>query len=151
MLVRLLTLRASIGTQPQRDVDRLYRLPYHPYHLAGQLIQVCLVPELGREDFYDLGRVVLPAVEAHVNERLDAPPQGIEQRRYHEGGGYYGQLRLLLLSGEGPKYRLGRRHAADVDPCEQDGERAVDQGAVYHHVYVVEAVAQNRDADGGRY
>ena len=31
LLVRLLSLRERIRAQPQRDVGRLHRLPYHPH------------------------------------------------------------------------------------------------------------------------
>jgi hypothetical protein len=50
-LVCLLTLRCCLGTQPQRDVGGLHRVPYYPYKVAAQSIEVCLVSELGREGF----------------------------------------------------------------------------------------------------
>jgi hypothetical protein len=42
-LVWLLTLLSRLRFQPQGDVLRLHRLPYHPYQVAAQGIQVCLV------------------------------------------------------------------------------------------------------------
>ena len=41
----------SVGTQPQGDVSGLYRLSHHSYEVAAQGVEVCLVPELGREGF----------------------------------------------------------------------------------------------------
>jgi hypothetical protein len=61
-----------VRTQPQRDVGRLHRLPYHPYQAVVQRHQVCLVPQSGGETFQRLPRVVLAAVEAAIDERLDA-------------------------------------------------------------------------------
>src|SRR5215211_5963901 len=37
-LLHLLTLRSSIGTQPQRDVRRLHRLPNHPHQVIAQSV-----------------------------------------------------------------------------------------------------------------
>jgi hypothetical protein len=78
-LVRLLTLRSSIGTQPQGDVRRLHRLPHHPYQIVAQGVEVRLVPELGREDFERLSSVILTAVKAPIDEGLDSPTEGREQ------------------------------------------------------------------------
>jgi hypothetical protein len=48
---RRAALQSCIGTQPQRDVRRLHRLPYHPNQIITQCVQVRLVPQLGREGF----------------------------------------------------------------------------------------------------
>jgi hypothetical protein len=76
----------------------LHRLPYHPYQVIAQGIQVCLVAQLGREGFQGLGCIVLAAIEAPVYERLDTSPQGVEECGDHQGGDDYGQLGLLLLN-----------------------------------------------------
>ena len=68
---------SRLGAQPQRGVSRLHRLPNHPYQIVAQGFQVGLVPELGGEGFQGLPRVVLPAVEAAVDERLDARRRGL--------------------------------------------------------------------------
>src|SRR5918995_3738565 len=47
----LLSLPGRIGTQPQRDVCGLHRLPYHPHQVFAQGVQVCFVAQLGREGF----------------------------------------------------------------------------------------------------
>jgi hypothetical protein len=74
--------RGWVWAQPQREVGWLHSLPYHPHQIVAQGVEVRLVPELGREGFQGLPRVVLPTVEAPIYERLYAPPQGSEQRRY---------------------------------------------------------------------
>src|SRR5215212_7905608 len=50
-LLHLLTLRSSIGTQPQRDVCGLHRLPNHPHQVIAQSVEVCLVTKLRGEGF----------------------------------------------------------------------------------------------------
>jgi hypothetical protein len=79
-----------LGTQPQRDVLRLHRLPHHRYKLAIWRLQVGLVTEPGRERLQSLSGVVLSAVEAPVYERLDAPTQWAEQCSNYEGGDHDG-------------------------------------------------------------
>ena len=101
-------LWTTIRAQPQRDVGRLYRLPYRSYQVASQGVEVRLIPDLGREHLKRLPRVVLPAVEASIYERLDATAHRIEQGRDHEGGDDYGELGLLLLASECPEGLLKR-------------------------------------------
>src|SRR5918998_3453508 len=88
-------LGLRIGTQPQRHKHRLHRLPHYPHHVVPEGVQVRLVAQPGAEGLERPGRVVLAAVEASVDERLDAATQRVEQRRYYEGGDDYGQLWLL--------------------------------------------------------
>ena len=47
LLPCLLTLRSRIGAQPQGDVGWLHSLPYHPYEVIAQGIQVSLISKLG--------------------------------------------------------------------------------------------------------
>src|SRR5215217_504817 len=79
---------------------------------------------------------------------LHPTAQRVEQRRYgqrgdddREGG---------LLAAEDAQGGLQTDHATDVDENEHRGERAVDEGAVYDNVYVVEAVTEHGEADGDR-
>src|SRR5215218_5217568 len=87
-LLWLLNLLSPLGTQPQGDVGGLHRLPYHPYQVIAQGLKVCFVAQLSRECFQGLSGVVLLPAEASIDEALDAPPQGGEQRRYQEGAFY---------------------------------------------------------------
>jgi hypothetical protein len=79
--------------------------------------------------------VVLPAVEAAIDKGLDTPPQRVEQRGYPKGGGDDRELRFL--AGQRAEERLEQNDATEVDQRERRGERAVDESAVYHQVYVV--------------
>src|SRR5215210_3109747 len=91
LLVCPLALRGPIGTQPQRDMFRLHRVPYHTHQVVAKGIQIRLVPELGREGFQSLSGIVLTAVEATIYERLYATLQRAEQRGYSQGGGDHRQ------------------------------------------------------------
>src|SRR5215204_2980111 len=62
----MLPLRNRIGTQPQRDMRRLHRLPHHPHQIVAQRVQVCFVTQIGREAFQGLPGIVLASVEAPV-------------------------------------------------------------------------------------
>src|SRR5215211_1383831 len=81
-----LTLRSRLGAQPQGYVGGLHRLPYHIYQVVAECVQICFVAQLGREGLQRLSGIVLPTVEAPIDEALDAPPQGREQRGDHQGG-----------------------------------------------------------------
>src|SRR5215218_10247134 len=151
LLVCLLDLGGRLGAQPQRHVCGLHGLPDYTFQITAQRFEIRLVPELGREGFQGLLCVVLPAVEAAVDEGLDAPTHRVEERRYREGGDHHGQLRLLLLSGEEAENCLYRRHAPEVDGEKRRRQRTVDEGAVDDEVYVVEAVLEDGDAHSERY
>src|SRR5215204_551027 len=101
---------------------RLHRLPYHPYQVVAQRVQVGLVSEFGREGFQGLGCVVLPAIEAPVYEGLDAASQGHEQRCYHKGGDHDGQLRLLLLACECTEECLNSTYTPEVEQSQHHCE-----------------------------
>src|SRR5215204_3252231 len=88
LLVCLLIPGGCVGTQPQSDVLRLHRLPNRYHQIVAQSIEVRLVPELCGETLKSLPRIVLPPVEATVDERLNAPSQRVAQGCYHERGGH---------------------------------------------------------------
>src|SRR5215210_671970 len=129
-------LRLTVGTQPQGDVGWLHRLLHHTHQVVAKGVQVRFVSQRRGEGFQGLPRVVLPTVEAPVYERLDAPPQGREQGRYHQRGDDYSELFLLLLAGKGPEDSLGRRHGTEIEARQDRGQSTVDQGAVDDEIYV---------------
>src|SRR5919107_5742388 len=145
-MLRLPFFRGLIRAQPQRDVFRLQRLPYHGCKVLVQRRQVCLVAQPGGVRFEGLSRVVLAPVETPIDKALDAAPQRVEQGRYGEGRYDNRQLRLLCLARKGAEEGLGGRHAPDIDGCQRHGERAVDEGAVDDDVYVIEPVLQDGEA-----
>ena len=67
----------------------------HPNQAVVQCLQVGLVPELGREGFQGLPRVVLPSVEATIHEGLNTASQGIDNR----GDGQRGSGRMASSEG----------------------------------------------------
>src|SRR5918992_2809500 len=88
LLVFLLDPQGCIGSQPQRDVCRLHRLPYHSNQVVIEGFQVRLVPELRRECLKGLSSVVLPAVEPAVHEPLHPATQRYKQGSDGEGRGH---------------------------------------------------------------
>jgi hypothetical protein len=80
-------------------MGRLHGLHHHTHQVVVEGFQVRLVPELGREGFQGLSRVVPAAVEAPIYEGLDAFSQRREQGRYDQGGRDDGQLRLVPGDG----------------------------------------------------
>jgi hypothetical protein len=46
-----LTVSRSVGVQPQGDVGRLHRFPYHPHQIIAKCVQICFVAELAREGY----------------------------------------------------------------------------------------------------
>src|SRR5215204_3268313 len=147
-LAFLLISRGRFGSQPQRDVGGLHRLPYHAYQFAVQCLQIHLIPEFHGEALKRFSRVVLPPVETPIYERLDTPPHRAEKRRYQQRGGNYRQGGLL--AGEDDEHALQYDDAAEVERDQRDGKRAVDEGTVYEDVDVEEACPQDRDPDGER-
>lgn len=53
--------------------------------VATQGVEIDFVSETSREGFKGLNSVVLVAVEALINEVLDAGPSGTEKGRYGKG------------------------------------------------------------------
>ena len=72
--------------------------------------------------------------------------RGREQCCYQEGGGH--DCEGGLLAREDDEEPLQHDDAPEVECNQRSCERAVDEGAVDEHVYVVEAVAQDGDAGG---
>src|SRR5919112_3940008 len=148
VLVYLLAVGSLIGAQPQRDVGRLHRLPHYVHQFVIQRLQVRLIPQLCSEGLQGLSCIILPAVEAAVNEALHPPTQRVEQGGYGERGGYDSQGGFL--TSKGAEGSLQSDHASYVDQGQRDRKCAVDEGAVYDHVYVVETVPQNSYPGGDR-
>ena len=121
---------------------RLHRFPHHTYQIVAQGLEVCLVPELGREGFQGLPRVVLTALEASIYERLNSSPQGAEQSGDCQRGGH--DRKLGLLTREGAYEPLKYHYAAHVHRHQRCRERYVYEGTVYDAVYLVEPKAHYR-------
>src|SRR5215212_2749117 len=127
----------------------LYCLLDDTHEFAGQIFEVRLVPQLEGEGFEGLPRVVLAAVEAAVYERLDAVPDGVEEGRDQERRCHHSQLGSLSRKGDPGSLQHG--DAAEVQEPEHGGQGPVDQGAVDHDIYVVEAILEYRQSHRRRY
>jgi hypothetical protein len=83
---RLLFPRSrSAFQQLQREVDRLYRIVDHAKHGIHLQFQIDFLSQRGAEISQDPFGVVFLAVEAPVDESLDAPADGREQGRACQG------------------------------------------------------------------
>ncbi len=117
---------------------RLHRLSDYSNKIFVRGIQVSFVPELGREWFEGLSRVVLSVVEAAIYEPLRPTPQRNEEGGYSEGGGDDGKLGFL--PGKGAQEPLHHRDATRVHERERRSECDVYQREVYEEIYVVETI-----------
>src|SRR5918994_132094 len=151
LLIYWLFPGGHFGTQPQRDVLRLHRLPDHRDQILAHGGEVCFVAQPGAERDQGRRRVVLPAVEASIYGDLYAASEGTEQGGNCQSGDYDDELLLFLVSGEGAEGVLQGGYAPEVHQREHHGQRAVDEGTVDDHVYVVEAVAEDGDAQRERH
>jgi hypothetical protein len=112
-------------------------------HVGGECLEVELVAQPRPERLQRLRRVVAAAVEATVDDRLDARPRGPEQRGHGERRDRGGEAGAA--DGEADEH-----HAAEIGGGEGRGQRAVDERAPDHDVDVVEVVAQDRHGDRER-
>jgi len=71
--------RSGGAAQPERDVRRLHCLLHRGLQLFAQLVQVHLLAKRCTEGCHDLGAVILAAIEAPINNALNALAQGLEQ------------------------------------------------------------------------
>src|SRR5713226_3881175 len=71
-------------TQPERDMCWLHRLLHHGQQVIVQLVQVHLLAQRGTVGCHDLGGVILAAIEAPINDALNALAQWLEQGGYDQ-------------------------------------------------------------------
>src|SRR5215213_6702272 len=69
-------------------------------------------------------------------------PQGVKQRRYQECRG--NDSEGGLLAGQRNEHSLQHHDANEIECDQCGGERAIDEGAVYDEIYLVEPVAHYR-------
>ncbi len=66
----------------------LHRFLDDGYQLLAQGVQVHLLAQRGTEGRYNLGRIVLAAIEAAIDESLQTLAQGSEERRNGQRRGH---------------------------------------------------------------
>src|SRR5579875_637584 len=94
-----------------------------------------------------MGRVVPLAIEAAVDQLLNAAADGIEEsgdRQRRQRDRQVGALRNWI------KQVLEEEYSTRVDPNQDGGQAAVDERTVDDPVNVPEPVAQDREAGGDR-
>ena len=110
--------------------------------------QLNLVAKCGTEGRHRASSIILAAVEATIDDGLDAMAQRLEEsrndkRRDHDSD------RVILV--EQPlEQRLQRNNEDKVKQSEQSRQAAIHQGAVDQYVDIVEPVPQNREPNGER-
>ena len=62
--------------QPEGDIRGLHRLLHHAQQLLAQLLQVHLLRSVALKACQRSGRIILAAIEAPINDRLDARRSG---------------------------------------------------------------------------
>src|SRR6266699_3032315 len=96
------------------------------YQMLAQLVEIDLITQCRAESCESLGSVIFAAVEAAVDERLDAPSQGLKEGSNGERRSNNDDGRLCFLPGEQTYKRLQTDHQAKVDQGEQGRQRAID-------------------------
>src|SRR5215468_10849698 len=71
---------------PERDMGRLHRLLDDSEQCLPQLIQLHLMTQGGAEGSQHLGRIILAAIEAPINNLLDMMAERLAEGRDRQGG-----------------------------------------------------------------
>src|SRR5579859_3098429 len=154
MFNRILPLLLTSGSfmagraHPERDIFRLHRLFDHRQEMLAQLRQVNLVAQRCTECCYRAGSIILTAIEAMIDDGLNAVTQRLEDGRNHQGGDHDGNVAIGV--DDAAQEGLQSDDAAEVNQGQYDCERAIDQRAIDEQVDVVESIAQNREPYGER-
>ena len=107
----------------------LHRLLNDSQQVLTQLIQVDFLAQGGAEGCHGLSSIVLAAVEAAINDPLDAMTQGLEEGRDYQRRGDNDQGILLLLSEESAQQGTEDEHDAHVEQGQDHGQGTIDQRA----------------------
>ena len=116
--------------------------------MLTQLVQVNFVAQGGAEGCQGLGCIILAAVEATIDDGLDAMAQGLEessndQRRDHD-------CDRIILVKQPLEQRLQGKNEAKIQQGEQSGQAAIHQCAIDQHVDIIQSIPQNREPNGER-
>jgi hypothetical protein len=112
---RLIVFLAGFA-QPQGDMRRLHRLLHHRHQVLTQCCQVHFIAQSGAERFQRAGSIVLAAVEAAINDSLDAMAQRLGEGHDHQRRGDNHQGILLLLAEEAGVPQLFAKGCLDKKP-----------------------------------
>ena len=104
----------------------MHRLLDDGRELAGERSEIDLVAHAGPESGERPGRVVLTAVEAPVDDRLDASAQRLEERRDQQRGD--DDRDVALLAGGRAEERLKPNDAAQVPAVNNRCQKIIGPG-----------------------
>jgi len=104
----------------------LHRLVDHGDQFLSQLLQVHLMAQGCIERFQRFGCIVLAAVEAAINDPLDAMAQGLEEGSDHQGRGDNDQG-ILLLAEESAQQGTKDEHEAHVEQGQDHRQGTIDE------------------------
>src|SRR6266566_668708 len=115
-------------SQPERDMGGLHRFFNHRYQFLSQPLQVYLIAQGSAEGSKGTGGIVLPTVEAPIDDLLNAMAQRLEQGGDHKSRGDNGDVRCL--TDESAQHKLQRDDESNIEQGQRGCQCAVDQGAV---------------------
>src|SRR5207245_9040352 len=94
--------------------------------------------------------IILAAVEAAVDGRLNAALQGLDESGNSQGRANDSELVRLSLAGQLIQEVLQGDNGDEIHQAEDARQRAVDEGAIDEHIDVPEPVAQHGEAERER-
>ena len=120
----------------------LHRLLNNAHQRCREALQVDPVPDSGVECHQCLRYVVPAAVEAPVNQGLDAPKHGLEESRDHQRRDSDGHCTTLV--SDSTESILKQDDAAEICGCQHGRQHAVNKRPIDKKVNVPQPVAQDR-------
>ena len=82
--LRLLSGTPFPRTQPEGDLRGLHRLLHNRHEVLTHVLQIYLLAQCGAECGERLLGIIFLAIEAPINERLQTPPHGQDERGYRQ-------------------------------------------------------------------
>jgi hypothetical protein len=89
-----------------------------------------LIAQRGTESCHDPGRIILAAIEAAINDSLEASSQRLQEGRNHQRRADDAQGLLGQAAGHGTHQGSQGEDETNIQRHQQDGQAAIDQGAV---------------------
>ena len=106
------------------------------------MIQVHLLAQRCTVGCYDLGGIVLAAIETAVNDGLNAMTEGLEEEKNDQGGDNNGNITVLV--DDCSKQVLQGKDEAEIDHGQQSGQTAIDQCAIDENVDIIEPSSKTK-------
>jgi hypothetical protein len=134
--------RGARWSQPQRPRRGFHGLVDDGEQLSRERVQLDLPTQPGAERLHGLGRVVVAAVEAPVDQRLDAAAGRLDHRRHGKGRGSHHQAGALAEELAEPK------DDASVAAAQQQREQPIGHRPADNAVQVIQPDLPSRRPAG---